>query len=92
MLSLKDIHTTEEPQTIVEPQDIMDTTEELQDVHTTDGSKKVPKEKLKRTKIKNAQEMQASSSLKETDRVSKETEEKPKSGQCIIISKLLPCV
>ena len=79
----------------MEPQDIMDTTEELQDVHTTDGSKKVPKdakEKLKRMKIKNAQEMQANSSLKETDRVSKETEEKPKSGQCIIISKLLPCV
>ena len=81
MLSLKDIHTTEEPkdiQTIMEPQDIKDTTEELQDVHTTDGSKKVPKdakEKLKRTKIKNAQEMQANSSLKETDRVSKETEE-----------------
>ena len=73
----------------------MDTTEELQDVHTTDGSKKVPKdakEKLKRKKIKNAEEMQANSSLKETDRVSKEIEEKPKSGQCIIISKLLPCV
>ena len=79
----------------MEPQDIMDTTEELQDFHTTDGSKKVSKdakEKLKRKKIKNTQEMQANSSLKETDRVSKEIEEKPKSGQCIIISKLLPCV
>ena len=79
----------------MEPQDIMDTTEELQDVHTTDGSKKVPKdekENIKRKKIKNAQEMQANSSFKETDRVSKEIEEKPKSGQCIIISKLLPCV